>query len=171
MFLVSSQLQFSGDLALLGIPDHPDAAGSWVLLPLFLLTGPGSMVFQVRHGQSCTATQKFPSAGIFVAQPSVHLWFETAEEGCLVNRGQSVQACKIQQVGCYSSSWWNSSADCVGVATAGCAAARLQSAHAAGNGQPIRCRQIHCGSAQQQCCAGPPPDSAKVRNWLFRQLQ
>jgi hypothetical protein len=83
MFVVSSQLQFSGDLALLGIPDHPDAAGSWVLLPLFQLTGPGSMVFQVRHGQICTATQNFPWAGIFVAQSSVHLWLETAEGGVL----------------------------------------------------------------------------------------
>lgn len=47
MFLVSGSLRFSGDLLLQGIPDHPGAPGSWVMLPLLQLTDTGSLQFQV----------------------------------------------------------------------------------------------------------------------------
>jgi hypothetical protein len=47
VFLVSASLRFSGDLLLQGIPDHPGAPGSWVMLPLMQLTDTGSLQFQV----------------------------------------------------------------------------------------------------------------------------
>jgi hypothetical protein len=47
LFLVGASLRFSGDLLLQGIPDHPGAPGSWVMLPLLQLTNTGSLQLQV----------------------------------------------------------------------------------------------------------------------------
>jgi hypothetical protein len=47
VLVVSSLLRFSSSLLLRGLPDAPGLAGSWVLMPLVGLQGPGSLEFQV----------------------------------------------------------------------------------------------------------------------------